>query len=133
MKSGQITDPDHLFNNLAINICNKYTEIGLELGLEGKILTNELETGEFKMLQGSKKAIRMLQLWQESIKEDDFTYAVLGTALEKHGFQQCAHKYCYTTSICTGIHMDNIYFLSSLVHVMIGNYVLERKFMVAIS
>ena len=105
MKSGQITDPDRLFNNLAINISDKYIEIGLELGLEGKVLTNELETGKFTMLQGNKKAIRMLQLWQQSVKEDDFTYSVLGTALEKHGFKKCAHKYCYASSICTGIHI----------------------------
>ena len=108
---GQITDPDRLFNNLAVIICDKYTEIGLELGLEGKVLTNELETGEFKMLQGSKKAIRMLQLWQQSVKKEDFTYSVLGTALEKHGFLQCAHEYCYGSSICTGNHMDNIIIL----------------------
>ena len=96
VKSGQITDPDRLFNNLALEICNKYTEIGIELGLEGKVLTNELETGEFKMLRGNRKALKMLQLWQQFVTEDSFTYSVLAAALEKHGFQRCAHEYCYT-------------------------------------
>ena len=102
-KSGQITDPDRLFNNISMDICNKYQEIGIELGLEGKILTNELETGEIKMQQGNKKAIRMLQLWQQFVDKDNFTYSVLAAALEKHGFRRCAYNYCYTTSTCTGI------------------------------
>ena len=98
VKSGQISDPDRLFNILALEICNKYTEIGIELGLEGIVLTNELETGEFKMLKGSRKALKMLQLWQQSVAEDSFTYSVLAAALEKHGCRACSHKYCYTRS-----------------------------------
>ena len=94
-KSGQITDHDRLFNDLSVEICEKYTEVGLELGLDGKVLTNELETGKFMMLQGSKKATKMLQLWRDSVKEEDCTYSVLADALEKHGFQRSAHKYCY--------------------------------------
>ena len=69
------------------------------------MLTNELETGEFKMLQGSKKALKMLQLWRESVGEDKCTYSVLAAALEKHGFRRIAHIYCYTSSICAGNHM----------------------------
>ena len=112
VKSGQIKDSDRLFNSIAVDICDKYLEIGIELGLKGRVLTNELETGSFAMLPGNKKAIKMLQLWQQSVKEDDFTYSVLGTALEKHGFQQCADIYCYASSIiCTGNDMDNIIIL----------------------
>ena len=98
VKPGQITDPDRLFNNLALDISNKYTEIGIELGLEGKVLTNELETGEFKMLPGNRKALKMLQLWQQSVAEDSFTYSVLAAALDKHGCRAYAHKYCYISS-----------------------------------
>ena len=47
------------------------------------------------MQQGNKKAIRMLQLWQQSVDEDNFTYSVLAAALEKHGFRSSAYKYCY--------------------------------------
>ena len=54
------------------------------------------------MLQGNKKAIKMLQLWRNSVDEGDFTYFVLAAALEKHGFLRYAVKYCYTSSICTG-------------------------------
>ena len=96
VKSGQITDPDRLFNNLALVICNKYMEIGIELGLEGIVLTNELETGEFKMLPGNRKALKMLQLWQQSVAEDSFTYSVLAAALKKHRCRACAHQYCYS-------------------------------------
>ena len=97
MKFGQITDPDRLFKDLAEFIFDEYTEIGIELGLKINVLTNELETGEIKMLKGSRKAIKMLQLWQRSVGEEDFTYSVLAAALEKQGFQNCANKYCYTT------------------------------------
>ena len=97
VKSGQITDSDHLFNSLSVDICDKPMEIGIELGLQGQVLTNELETGEFRMLQGSRKAIKMLQLWRDSVDEDKCTYSVLAAALEKQGFQRCSHKYCYIT------------------------------------
>ena len=49
MKKGvkvcQITDPDRLFNDLCLHICDKYMQIGIELGLSIEVLTNELETG----------------------------------------------------------------------------------------
>ena len=107
VKSGQITDPDRLFNDLSNDIYDNYIEIGLELGLKDKVLRNELETGEFKMQQGSKKALKMLQLWRESVSEDECTYSVLAAALDKHGFLRIADKYCYwnTSSICAGNHM----------------------------
>ena len=96
VKTGHITDPDCLFNNLALDICNNYMKIGIELGLPYQVLWDELETGEFKMLQGSTKAIRMLQIWKQSVAEDSLTFSVLAAALEKHGFLSSAHKYCYT-------------------------------------
>ena len=98
MKSSKITDPDRLFTNIARHIFERYTEVGIQLGLKGEVLTDELETGEFKMLKGSRKALKMLQLWQQSVTEDDFTYSALAAALEKEGFTNCADKYCYTTS-----------------------------------
>ena len=97
VKSGQITDPDRLFNEISVKICEKYTEIGISLGLAGDMLTNELETGEMKMLQGNKKALKMLRLWRNSVTKDNFTYAVLAAALEKHGYRHFADKYCYTS------------------------------------
>ena len=100
--SRKITNPDRLFNDLSIEISQKYMEVGLELGLQDKVLRDELETGKFIMLQGSKKAVGMFQLWRDSVHEKDFTYSVLAAALEKHGFLHCAVKYCYTSSICTG-------------------------------
>ena len=99
IKSGQITDPDRLFNELAYVIGNKYLEIGIELGLEGNVLSNELEMGKFMMVQGNKKALKMLQLWRESVREDNCTYSVLAAALEKHGYRRCAYKYCYITGM----------------------------------
>ena len=95
VKSGQIMDPDRLFNDLAVEIGDKYLEIGIELGLQFQVLNNELETGAFKMERGSKKALNMLYLWRESTCHEDFTYSVLAAALEKHGFHRCAHEYCY--------------------------------------
>ena len=51
------------------------------------------------MQQGSKKSIRMLQLWHQYVDGDNFTYSVLAAALEKLGFRNCAYKYCYISSI----------------------------------
>ena len=103
--SGQITDSDRLFNNISIEICTKYTELGIELGLQSKVLTNELETGAFVMLPGNRKAMKMLQLWRDSVSKVkvNFTYSVLAAALEKHGFHRCAYEYCYTS---IGNHME---------------------------
>ena len=106
VKSGKITDPDRLFNNISKHIFERYTEVGIQLGLKGEVLTDELETGGFKMLQGSRKALKMLQLWQRSVTEDDFTYSVLAAALEEEDFINCADRYCYTT----GNHMINVSF-----------------------
>ena len=105
--SGQIRDPDRLFNDLSVHICDRYIELGIELGLEHKVLTNELETGKFTMLQGSKKAMKMLQIWRDSVAEDDFTYSVLAAALENQGFVHCAHKYCHSVG-CPGNCMNII-------------------------
>ena len=51
------------------------------------------------MLQGNRKALKMLQLWRDSVGEDNCTYSVLAAALEKHGYRRCAYKYCYITGI----------------------------------
>ena len=92
VKSGLITDSDRMFKDLALVIHDKSMEIGLELGLEYETLCNELEV----MKKGSDKAMKMLQLWKQSIIGDNFTYSVLATALEKNGHKQAAHKFCYT-------------------------------------
>ena len=98
VKSGEITAPDRLFNDLAFYISEKYEVIGVELGLNYKSLCNELETGKYAMSKGNEKAMKMLQMWQESIRhdEDHFTYSVLATALEKYGFHNAACRFCYT-------------------------------------
>ena len=111
MKSSKITNPDRLFNDLSIEISEKYHQIGIELGLQSKVLTDELETGIFKMLKGSEKALRMLQLWRDSAHEDKCTYSVLAAALEKHGFQRCALHCCDASS--TGKHMIIVQLLHS--------------------
>ena len=111
MISGQIKKPDRLFNDLAAHIYTKYMAIGLELGLKVTVLEDELETGVFASSQGSKKALKMLQLWQNDVTDDDYTYSVLAAALEKHGFRRVADRYCYVN---TGI-----------LHVLIGNYVFD--------
>ena len=110
MKSDQIRDPDRLFNNIAEKIATKPKEIGIELGLAISVLTNELETGEMRMKTGSKQALKMLELWQKSTNEDDLTYSVLAAALKKHGFVDCADKYCNSS---TGNPM-NIFFVHVL-------------------
>ena len=91
-------DADRLFSDLAVEISDKYTKIGIELGLPSEVLRDELETGELRMKKGSKKALRMLQLWKQSVNAENFTYSVLAAALVKCGFQHCAEKYLYTSS-----------------------------------
>ena len=103
VKSGQITDHGRLFNNLSLHLSDKYMQVGIELGLDDKVLRDELETGELKMQQGSKKALKMLQLWRDSVGEHECIYSVLAAALEKHGFQRCAHQYCYTAGKCVRV------------------------------
>ena len=84
-----------------MDISDKYEEVGLELGIPYKVLKSELETGVFMMLQGHKKATKMLHLWRDQVGEDSCTYEVLAAALEKRGLQRCAQDYCYTTSAKT--------------------------------
>ena len=96
MKTGQITDSDRMFNHLASIIYEKYTQIGVELGLKQNYLYNELETGMFNMKKGSEKALKMLQLWQQSVDDAHFTYSALAAALEQHGHKRAALKFCYT-------------------------------------
>ena len=91
-KSDKITNSDRLFNNLAVEISENYKEIGVELGLKYKYLNDELETGIFVSKRGSEKAMKMLQLWKQSVSEDNFTYYALATALEKCTFQHCIQK-----------------------------------------
>ena len=105
--SGQITNYDRLFNDLSLEIGNKYISIGIELGLRIQVLHEELETGVFTISPAYKKSEKMLHLWRNyCTTEDDFTYSVLSAALEKHGLRRCALKYCYTSSISSGIHMN---------------------------
>ena len=91
-KSDKITDSDRLFNNLAVEISENYKEIGVELGLKYKYLNDELETGIFVTKRGSEKAMKMLQLWEQTVSEYDFTYSALATALKKCGLQHCIQK-----------------------------------------
>ena len=107
MKSGQISDPDSLFNSLSLEIHRKYLEVGIALGLPWLVLNNELETGIALLEKGNKKAMKMLHLWRNSVGEDGCTYSVLAAALEKQGFLHCAQQYCYNVP-STGNHM-NIY------------------------
>lgn len=100
IKLGPITD-HKLFNDMAMDIGDKYEEVGLELGVPYKVLRSELESGPFMMMQGHKKATRMLHLWREAQGEDDCTFKALAAALEKRGLQRCAHNYCYTTTDTT--------------------------------
>ena len=95
MKSGQITDPDSLFNALSLEIHDNYKKVGIALGLQYKVLTDELESGVMLMGKDSNKAMKMLHLWRDSVSEEDCTYSVLAAALEKQGFLRCAQKYCY--------------------------------------
>ena len=103
--SDSIKDPDRLFNNLAVEIGSKYEEVGIYLGLTYKMMKEKLETDAFLKLtasmeaSSSEKALMMLQLWKDSVAEEDLTYSKLAAALEKNHFNHCAHKYCYTTAI----------------------------------
>ena len=103
VKSGQIVDPDRLFNDLSFVISEKYKAIGVDLGLNYQSLCNELETGKYETKRGNEKAMKMLQMWQQSTShsEDRFTYSVLATALEKYGFQEAARRFCYCNTKVT--------------------------------
>ena len=75
VKPGQITesDSDCLFNELSTDIGDSYMDIEIVLGLKYKKLYDELETGEYKSKRGSEKAMKMLQLWKESVTEEECT------------------------------------------------------------
>ena len=97
VKSGQINNPDRMFNDLSFVIHDKYMEIGVDLGLGYDYLHNQLETPGVSVTEtGNKKAMKMLKLWQQFIDKDHFTYSVLATALEKYGFRDAARNFCYT-------------------------------------
>ena len=103
VKSEQIVDPDRLFNDLSFVISEKYKVIGVDLGLNYQLLCNELETGKYEMKRGNEKAMKMLQMWQQSTShsEDRFTYSVLATTLEKYGFHDAARRFCYCNTKVT--------------------------------
>ena len=94
VKTGPIKDPDRLFNNVAMDIGSKYKEVGVDLGLSYKRLENELDSGVLAMQPASKKAFKMLQLWKDSVAEEDSTYSKLAAALEKNDLNRCASMYC---------------------------------------
>ena len=98
VKSGPIKDPDRLFNDISMDIGDKYMEVGIFLGLAYRMLRNELEIVQFNTLSVNRKAMMMLQLWKDNTPEGDLTYSALANALEKNGFIRCADKYCYTTA-----------------------------------
>ena len=100
LKSGPITDPDRLFNDLSIHIGDKYMQIGNELGLQYNYLENELHTEALTIKPTNQKAMKMLHLWHKYVVDDNFTYSVLAAALEKHGLRRCADEYCYSTGNC---------------------------------
>ena len=117
LKFGQITEPDRLFNDLACEIISKYFEIAIELGLEDKVLRNELHTGQLASLKGSEKALKMLQLWRDSTDKVNFTYSVLAAALEKHGYRRCSHEYCYIRGIFRDIQVHACIYEHAFTHV----------------
>ena len=94
VKSGQITDYEHLFTQLGLRIGDKYMQVGTELGLQHIVLKDKLETGASVMFCASRRATDMLHYWHENAVEG-FTYSRLAGALEKHGLEQCAYEYCY--------------------------------------
>ena len=97
VKSGQINNPDRMFNDLSFVIHDKYMEIGVDLGLGYDELHNQLETSGVSVTEtGNKKAMKMLKLWEKFIDKDLFTYSLLATTLEKYGFHDAAYKFCYT-------------------------------------
>ena len=66
--------------------------------------------------------MKMLQLWQRSVTEEDCTYSALAAALEKEWiYRNCAYEYCYTT----GNHMNICASINYYVHVLMGNYILQ--------
>ena len=95
--SGTITDHSRLFNKIAKQIYQRYTGVGIQLGLTYEYLDNELETGEIKLRPGSTKALRMLHLWKESVTEEECTYSMLAAALKSEEYKKCAYEHCYTT------------------------------------
>ena len=105
VKSGQIVDPDRLFNDLSFVVSEKYKVIGVDLGLNYQSLCNELETGKYEMKRGNEKAMKMLQMWQQSSSqgEDRFTYSVLATTLEKYGFHEAAQRFCYCNKVTSNL------------------------------
>ena len=93
---GPIKLPDQLFNDLAPLIGMNYSEVGVSLGLDKIMLTNELDTGASMALPANKKAMNMLKRWQHSVAEKDCTYEALAAALEKYKIN--VDKYCYMDS-----------------------------------
>ena len=108
MKSGQITEPDSLFKALSIEIHDNYEKVGIALGLQYNVLTDELESGAMLTKKNSIKAMKMLHLWRDSLSKEDCTYSVLAAALEEQGYLRCAQKYCYDVP-STGNHMNKFF------------------------
>ena len=95
VKPGSINNPDIMFKELAQDIGNKYTQVGIDLGLTFQDQQNALDTGPYAMLPADQRALKMLNLWREQSLDKDFTYSILATALENNRLKRSAEKYCY--------------------------------------
>ena len=81
-----------------MDIGDKYMNVGIELGLSYRILKDKIDSVATSATSpASQKAMTMLQVWKDSVAEEDLTYSKLASALEKHGLKCCADKYCYET------------------------------------
>ena len=80
---------------------DKYRVVGIDLGISYQTLQNELETVTFNKLPVNEKAMKMLQIWKDSVANEDLTYSKLAAALENNELKCCANKYCYMTHTAT--------------------------------
>ena len=100
MKSGVIEDGDcdTLFKDLAVHISDKYSGVGIDLGVSSTKIKNEVDTVLLTLGPVSEKAKKMLEVWQKDVAKANRTYSALAAALEKNGLTCYADKYCYTTA-----------------------------------
>ena len=98
LKPSPIQESDVLFKELAIHIGTKYKEVGVNLGLSYTKMDNEVDTPLLMQSSPSKRAVKMLQLWKDSVAEREFTYAKLATALVDNGLKRYADIHCYITA-----------------------------------
>lgn len=87
-------DGDKVLLDIAMEISDKWNEVGISLGVGFKTLQSAIGSLG-TTVPDHRKAFLMLQEWKSRAAKK-YSYQTLAPALEENGLASCAMKFCYT-------------------------------------